>query len=109
LRSVATSLQPYVAVAYAGAFRVGNTSYVPQLELGYLYEARNGNPAVQLTAQDGTAFLLPGAAVGRGMGTVNAKVTASMAGAWSWSLGYHGLFANHLHDNALWVGFSKQF
>ena len=108
-QSTATSLQPYAALVFASTFRAHSVTYVPQLELGYRYDARGNTPTVQVTALDGTSFALPGTAVGRGVGEIGAKVTAELDGSWSLYLDYHGLFASHLHDNALTVGFTKQF
>lgn len=109
LRSTATSLQPYAAVAYAGSIQAGTVTWVPKVELGYRYQLHGDTPAVNLTAQDGTTFLIPGTDVGRSMGTVDARVTALLGGSWSVYVGYQGLFANHLHLNSLTAGFSKRF
>jgi outer membrane autotransporter protein len=107
--SVATSLQPYGAIAWSGMFTSGTTTWVPDIEIGYRYQAHRDNPAVALTAQDGTLFMVPGTQVGRSMATVKARVTALVGGAWSVYVNYGGYFADHLHDNALSVGFSKRF
>lgn len=103
------SLQPYGAIAWSGMFTSGTTTWVPDIEIGYRYQAHRDNPAVALTAQDGTLFMVPGTQVGRSMATVKARVTALVGGAWSVYVNYGGYFANHLHDNALSVGFSKRF
>ena len=108
-RNTATSLQPYAALAFTSTISTAHVTYVPQLELGYRYNARGNTASVQVTAQDGTLFALPGTAIGRGMGEVSTKVTAMMDGSWSVSVDYHGLFASHLHDNVLSVGINKQF
>jgi hypothetical protein len=43
------------------------------------------------------------------MGEIGAKVTAQMGGSWSLHLDYRGLFASHLHDNAVTLGITRQF
>ena len=84
--------------------------YVPQFNVGYRYEARSGGgPVVNVLSQDGTAFALKGDALGRGMSTVGARITAHEGASWSLYLDYQGQFASHLNDNALSVGFTKHF
>ena len=106
--TTATSVQPYAAVAYTATLQSGSVTYVPEVEAGYFYQARDDDPAVQLTAQDGTVFMLPGTGVGRSMGTIHAGISAMFGGSWSVNVNYRGLFANHLHDNMLTVGLSKR-
>jgi fibronectin-binding autotransporter adhesin len=108
-RSRTTSLQPYAALAFTGAFDTRHVRYVPQLELGYYYDSRGDTPAVHATAQDGTPFVVPAAAVGRGFGSVKASITAAAGPSWNLHLDYRGLFASHLHDNALTIGFTRHF
>jgi outer membrane autotransporter protein len=43
------------------------------------------------------------------MATVGARITAKAGASWSLYLDYQGQFANHVSDNALSVGFTKQF
>ncbi len=107
--STYNSLQPYAGVFFSRAFHVGQVTYIPSLELGYRYNTRSAVRSVPLTAQDGTLFAMPGAAFGRGLGTVRARITAQQGESWSLYVAYQGLFANHLHDNALSFGFTKRF
>jgi uncharacterized protein with beta-barrel porin domain len=108
-RSTYTTMQPYAALTLSGTFRAGAVTYLPQLELGYRYDTRGDTPAVAVTTRDGTPFALPGASLGRGMASVGARITARAGHSWSLYLDYQGLFASHLHDNALTFGFNKQF
>ena len=111
LRDTTSSLQPYAGVDFTDTIRAGQVTYVPQLDLGFRYQSRNHTEnSTQLIAQDGTQFAVPGSAMGRSvMGDVNARITAKMDGSWDVYLSYDGLFASHLHDNALSVGFTKRF
>lgn len=105
-----TTLQPYAAVSFTHPFVAGGVSYVPQLEVGYRYDARHGNGVVvDALSQDGTLFALRGEATGRGMTTAGARITAQAGASWSMYLDYRGQFASHLGDNALSVGFIKTF
>lgn len=109
-RSNVTSMQPYANVTFSRAFVAGGVSYVPQFDLGYRYDTRSGSGAVvNVLSQDGTPFALRGDAMGRGMTTVGARITAQEGASWSLYLDYQGQFANHLNDNALSVGFTKHF
>lgn len=105
----ANVVQPYAQLTYSGVFRSGGMSWVPHAQLGYLYQANHAYPAVQVMAQDGTVFALPGTDVGRGMGTVAAGIGVQFAPGWHLDVDYRGLFARKLHDNALSVNFTKQF
>ena len=107
--STYNSLQPYAAVSFTRAFNAGQVTYIPALELGYRYDTRAAVPTVSLTSQDGTLFATPGVTLGRGLGTVGARITAQQGNSWSAYLDYKGLFASHLNDNALSVGFIKYF
>ncbi|GLQ49479.1 beta strand repeat-containing protein [Dyella flava] len=109
-RSRYTTLQPYADMVIAHSFVADGVVYVPQLSLGYRYDTRNSaTPIVQVTAQDGTVFDLPGTTQGRGMGTASARITAEAGASWSLYADYQGFFGNRLHDNALSVGFTKHF
>lgn len=104
------TMQPYAKVSFATAFVAQGISYVPQFEVGYRYDTRNGNtPVVQERAQDGTVFAMPGNNLGRGMATVGARITAQAGKSWNLYLDYQGQFSGRLSDNALSVGFTKQF
>lgn len=107
-RTTWTSVQPYAGLNYSANLQSGSVTWVPEVELDYRYEARNNGPAVAMTAQDGTVFVIPGADVGRGMGIVKAGVSA-LFGAWSVYADFQGAYASHLHDNALSVGFKLRF
>lgn len=105
-----TTMQPYAQVSFTHPFVAQGVSYVPQFELGYRYDTRNGNtPVVHEIAQDGTVFAMPADSLGRGVATVGARITAKAGASWSLYLDVRGQFANHLSDNALSVGFTKQF
>jgi len=108
-RGTYNTLQPYVLATAQGSFVMQGVTYVPQLSVGYRYDTRNASPSVNVTAVDGTLFELPGDAQGRGMATVGARITAQAGASWNLYVDYEGLFANHLHDNALSVGFTKHF
>lgn len=108
-RGTYTTVQPYAAFTLSGTFRSGQVTYVPQLELGYRYDTRGATPATTVMAQDGTSFTLPGTSLGRGIGNVDARITAKAGQSWSLYLDYRGLFASHLHDNAITFGFNKRF
>jgi len=85
-------------------------TYVPEVSVGYRYDTHNAaTPIVQVTAQDGTVFDLPGATQGRGMGTASARITAEAGASWSLYMDYQGFFGSRLHDNALSFGFTKHF
>lgn len=108
--STYTTMQPYARVSFSRPFVAQGISYVPQWEVGYRYDTRNANtPAVREVAQDGTVFAMPGDDLGRGTATVGARITAKAGASWSLYLDYQGQFASHLSDNALSVGFTKQF
>ncbi len=108
-RSTYSTVQPYAAVALSSAFQIHDITYVPSFDLGYRYDTRGSTPTVTAAAQDGTLFAMPGAVVGRGMTTVGARITAQASDSWSVFLNYQGLFADHLHDNAVTFGFTKRF
>ncbi|GLQ47938.1 hypothetical protein GCM10007862_29890 [Dyella lipolytica] len=109
-RSRYTTLQPYADMAIEHSFVAQGVTYVPQVSLGYRYDTHNNaTPIVQVTAQDGTVFDLPGATQGRGMGTASARITAEAGASWSLYADYQGFFGSRLHDNALSVGFTKHF
>jgi fibronectin-binding autotransporter adhesin len=108
-RSTYTSLQPYLAAAMQRSFMAQGVTYLPQLSLGYRYDARNSSPVVNVTTQDGTLFALPADQQGRGMATVGARISAQAGASWNVYMDYEGLFASRLHDNALSVGFTKHF
>ncbi|ULU24090.1 autotransporter outer membrane beta-barrel domain-containing protein [Dyella terrae] len=104
------TMQPYAKVSFATAFVAQGVSYVPQFDVGYRYDTRNGNtPVVRETTQDGTVFAVPGDSLGRGAATVGARISAKAGASWSLYLDYQGQFASHLSDNALSVGFTKAF
>jgi autotransporter-associated beta strand protein len=104
------TMQPYAQISFTHAFVAQGVSYVPQFDVGYRYDTRSGNtPVVQETSQDGTVFAMPADNLGRGMATAGARITAQAGASWSLYLDYQGQFANHLSDNALSVGFTKQF
>jgi uncharacterized protein with beta-barrel porin domain len=105
-----TTMQPYAQVSFTRSFVAQGVTYVPQFNVGYRYDTRSGNtPVVQETTQDGTVFGMPADTLGRGMATVGARITAKAGASWSLYLDYQGQFANHVSDNALSVGFTKQF
>lgn len=109
LRNSTTSSQPYAALDFSRTIHTERVTYVPQLDLGYRYQARGPEFSNQVVAQDGTPFTLPGATTGRDVvGDVRARLTAKMDGSWDVYLSYYGLFASHLHDNALSVGVRKR-
>jgi outer membrane autotransporter protein len=108
-RATYSTVQPYADVAFSRVFQAQNITYVPSFDLGYRYDTRGNTPTVNATAQDGTLFTMPGATVGRGMTTVGARITAQAGDSWSVFLNYQGLFADHLHDNAVTFGFTKRF
>ncbi|GFZ90061.1 autotransporter-associated beta strand repeat-containing protein [Dyella caseinilytica] len=109
-RSRYTSLQPYAIMAIEHSFVAGGVTYVPEVSLGYRYDTHNAaTPVVQVTAQDGTVFDLPGTTQARGMGTASARITAEAGASWSLYADYQGFFGSRLHDNALSVGFTKRF
>jgi fibronectin-binding autotransporter adhesin len=109
-RSSYIVLQPYADVSITRAFQAQGVTYLPQFSVGYRYNTRNAAPpTVQVTAQDGTLFTLPGATSGRGMATADARITAEAGAMWNLYVDYQGLFASRLHDNALSVGFTKRF
>jgi outer membrane autotransporter protein len=108
--STYNTMQPYAKVSFTHAFVAQGVSYVPQFEVGYRYDTRSGNaPVVQETAQDGTVFAMPGDNLGRGMATVGARITAQAGKSWNLYLDYQGQFSGRLSDNALSVGFTKEF
>lgn len=110
VRSRPCATQPYAKVSFSTGFEAQGVSYVPQFELGYRYDTRNGNtPVVREIAQDGTVFAMPGDALGRGATTVGARISAKAGASWSLYVDYQGQFASHLNDNALSVGFTKSF
>jgi outer membrane autotransporter protein len=105
-----TSLQPYGAVAVTRSFVYQGITYLPELNVGYRYDTRGPTPpTVQALTQDGSMFPLPGAALGRGLGTAGARITAEAGASWSLYLGYQGLFASHLQDNEFTLGLVKHF
>ncbi|WP_423372808.1 autotransporter-associated beta strand repeat-containing protein [Dyella acidisoli] len=109
-RSRYNALQPYAAMAIEHSFVAHGVTYVPEVSLGYRYNTHNtATPIVQVTAQDGTVFDLPGTAQGRGMGTAGARITAQAGASWSLYADYQGFFGSRLHDNALSFGFTKRF
>jgi autotransporter-associated beta strand protein len=109
-RSRYTSLQPYALLAIDHRFVASGVTYLPELSLGYRYDTHNAaTPIVQVAAQDGTVFDLPAATQARGMGTVNARITAQAGASWSLYANYQGFFGSGLRDNALSVGFTKHF
>ena len=104
------TMQPYAQVSFTRSFVAQGVSYVPQFQLGYRYDTRNGNaPVVRAMAQDGTVFAMPGDNLGRGVATVGVRLTARSGASWNVYLDYRGQFASHLSDNALSVGFTRQF
>lgn len=108
--STYTTMQPYAAVSFTRPFVAGGVSYVPQFEVGYRYDARNNNGAVvNALSQDGTPFALRSDAIGRGMTTVGARVTAQAGASWNLYVDYQGEFASHLNDSSLSLGFTKAF
>ena len=109
-RSTANSLQPYAALSFTHTFRFQDITYIPQFDVGYRYNTRsNSSPMVQMTSEDGTVFAQPGVALGRGLGTVGARITAEAGASWNLYLDYQGMFASHLQDNAFTFGFTKHF
>ncbi|GAB2579812.1 hypothetical protein GCM10027066_22630 [Dyella jejuensis] len=109
-RSRYITLQPYAAFGFVRSFMAQGVTYVPQFSVGYRYDTRHAAmPVVQVTAQDGTVFALPGAAQNRGMATASARITAKAGATWNLYMDYQGLFAGRLHDNALSLGFAKRF
>jgi outer membrane autotransporter protein len=104
-----TTVQPYVELSLGSSFQSAGITYLPQLELGYRYDTRGQIPTVTTIAQDGTLFALPANTVGRGMATAGARINVQAGQTWQLFLDYSGLFASHLHDNALSFGFNKQF
>jgi outer membrane autotransporter barrel domain len=109
-RSTYTTMQPYVTLAFVRPFTAGGIRYVPQFDVGYRYDTRNGHgPVVSTQSQDGTLFALPGEGTGRGMTTAGARITAEAGTSWSLYLDYQGQFSSHLNANALSVGFTKHF
>jgi len=104
------ALLPYAAMAIEHSFVAQGVTYVPQMSVGYRYDThQSATPIVEVTAQDGTTFALPGAAQGRGLGTASARITAEAGASWSLYADYQTFFGSHLHDNALSVGFTKHF
>jgi len=108
-RSTYSSLQPYAAVSFTRTFEFQDIRYVPSFDVGYRYDTRGATPTVTTTAQDGTLFALPAAAMGRGLTTAGARITAEAGASWNVYLDYQGMFASHLSDNALTLGFTKHF
>lgn len=109
-RSRYNSLQPYAVMAIEHSFVAQGVTYVPEVSLGYRYNTHRATmPVVQVTAQDGTMFELPGTAQGRGMGMASARVTAQAGASWSLYVDYQGFFGSRLNDNALSFGFIKRF
>lgn len=109
-RTTYTSLQPYGALAVTHSFVYQNITYVPELNAGYRYDTRGPTPpTVQTFTQDGSLFALPASALGRGLGTAGARITAEAGASWNLYLDYQGLFASHLRDNAFTFGFVKHF
>jgi fibronectin-binding autotransporter adhesin len=109
-RSRYNALQPYALMAVEHSFVAYGVTYVPEVSLGYRYDTHNAaTPIVQVTAQDGTVFDLPGASQGRGLGTASARITAEAGASWSLYMDYQGLFGSRVHDNALSFGFTKHF
>ena len=105
-----TDLQPYALLAIEHSFVAHGVTYVPEVSVGYRYDTHNAaTPVVQVTAQDGTTFDLPGSAQGRGLGTASARITAEAGASWSLYADYQGFFGSRLHDNALSFGFTKHF
>jgi fibronectin-binding autotransporter adhesin len=103
-------LQPYALLAIEQSFVAHGVTYVPEVSLGYRYDTHNAAaPIVQVTAQDGTTFDLPGSAQGRGLGTASARITAEADATWSLYADYQGFFGSRLHDNALSFGFTRHF
>ena len=97
-------------MAIEHSFVAQGVTYVPEVSLGYRYNTHRATmPVVQVTAQDGTMFELPGTAQGRGMGMASARVTAQAGASWSLYMDYQGLFGSRLNDNALSFGFTKRF
>ncbi|WP_304488655.1 autotransporter-associated beta strand repeat-containing protein [Dyella sp. 2HG41-7] len=110
MRTRYTALQPYAIMAIERHFVAQGVTYVPEVSLGYRYDTHSiATPTVQVSAQDGTVFDLPGATQGRGMGTANARITAEAGASWSLYVDYQGFFGSHLQDNALSFGFTKHF
>ncbi|RDS81737.1 hypothetical protein DWU98_11000 [Dyella monticola] len=109
-RSRYTALQPYAVMAIEHSFVAHGITYVPEVSLGYRYDTHDAaTPIVQVTAQDGTTFDLPGSAQGRGLGTASARITAQAGASWSVYADYQGFFGSRVHDNALSFGFTKHF
>jgi hypothetical protein len=46
MHSTYTTMQPYAVVSFMRPFAVGSINYVPQFEVGYRYDTRNGNGLV---------------------------------------------------------------
>jgi len=110
MRSRYTTLQPYALMAIEHSFVADGVTYVPEVSLGYRYDTHNAaTPVVQVIAQDGTTFDLPGATQGRGLATANARMTAKAGASWSLYMDYQGFFGSRLRDNALSFGFTKRF
>jgi fibronectin-binding autotransporter adhesin len=109
-RSRYSALQPYADVAIQRSFVAHGVTYLSQVSLGYRYDTHSSaTPIVQVMAQDGAAFDLPGAAQSRGMGTASGRITAEAGASWSLYADYQGFFGSRLHANALSVGFTKHF
>ena len=83
--------------------------YVPSIDVGYQYAMRSTASSITVATGDGTVFPLAANALGRGLTTVGASITAKEGATWDVSLGYQGAFASGMHDNAFSVGFTKHF
>ncbi len=108
-QSTYSTLQPYAGVDVSSSFQAGGVMYLPQFTVGYRYDTHQGLPSVRATSQDGTEFTLAGNPAGRGTVTVGARIHAQIDATLKVYVDYSGAFAQHLHDNALTLGVSKQF
>jgi outer membrane autotransporter protein len=109
-RSRYATLQPYGALSIKHTFTYRGISFIPALNVGYRYDIHGATPpTVMVSAQDGTVFALPGVRLGRGLGTLDARITVNTSASWNLHLGYQGLFARHMHDSALVFGLVKHF
>ncbi|GGA40603.1 autotransporter-associated beta strand repeat-containing protein [Dyella nitratireducens] len=108
--STYNTMLPYVAMTLSGVFHYRDVTYVPAFTAGYRYDTRDATaPTVNVAAADGTLFALSGARLGRGQATAGARITAEAGASWNVYVDYQGLFANHAHDQALSLGFTKYF
>lgn len=109
-RSHFDMLQPFAKLQLTHAFDVGGVSYSAAWDLGYRYAVRHDDtPSVSLVTEDGSLFAVPGRAIGKGMTTVGARVSAQVGTAWRFFAAYQGQFASHADNQALSVGLTRAF